>query len=69
MGRLSRSRKAIFIDCRQSPELHDRFYTLKKQAHIVLRRKLTNREYLDFLLKVFAERLAEEKRRRTVSTY
>lgn len=69
MGRYSPTKSYIIIDCSKTPELHDRFYALKKQAHRYLQRKLNNREYLDFLLKVFAERLAEERRRRTASTY
>jgi hypothetical protein len=67
MGRLSPEKKCIIIYCR--PELHDKFYRLKKKAHILLQRKLTNREFLDHLLNVYAHYLAEDERRRVIRSY
>jgi hypothetical protein len=69
MGRLSPSKSYIVVDCNSAPQLHTRFYALKKQTHFLLRRKLTNREFLEYLLNLAEEKIAEVKRRSTVTSY
>jgi len=67
MGRLSPSKKCIVVNC--EPELHEKFYRLKKRAHVVLRRTLTNKEFLDLLLSVYARYLSEDEERRRLRSY
>jgi hypothetical protein len=75
LGRYSPSKSYITIDCTTTPELHDRFYRLKKQVRSMFRRKRcgrefnSNREFLEFLLNLAEEKLAEESRRRVITSY
>jgi len=69
MGRLSPSKSYIIVDCSKAPTLHDRFYSLKKQTHVLLRRKLTNREFVEFMLNLVEEKIADERKRRVITSY
>jgi hypothetical protein len=67
VGRLSPTGKCIIINC--DSRLHQKFYYLKKRAHVRLCKNLKNREFLDYLLNLFIERLTEEEKRRVLTSY
>jgi hypothetical protein len=68
LGRRSPSRSRIIVNC--SPELHELFYSLRRQAGATLKKRYTgNSEFLSLLLNLLAERLAEERRRYAVESY
>jgi hypothetical protein len=69
MGRYSPSKSYIIIDCSSTPELHDKFYDLKRQARYVDKKIHNNREFVEFMLELVKRSLADERRRRIVTSY
>jgi hypothetical protein len=69
MGRLSYNGKLIAIVCKQDKHLHKKFYELKKRANIYMQKRLTNEEFLQFLLDVFERKLMEDEMRRRLISY
>jgi hypothetical protein len=69
MGRPSPDKSRIVIWCTPSTDLYDQFYTLKKRTHILLRRRLSNKEFLEYLLYLLSAKIAEEERRHVVTSY
>ena len=67
MGRHSpsQSRVVIWVD----PPLYRRFYELKAQVERFTYRRMSNDEYLTLMLDAVEGWVAEERRRRTATTY
>jgi len=69
MGRLSYNGKLIAIVCKRDKHLHRKFYELKKRANTYMQKRLTNEEFLQFLLDVFERKLMEDEMRRRLISY
>jgi len=67
MGRRS-PRMARVIVC-TPPELYTRFYRVKRLVRRYLGHSLSNAQLLTLLLDVFEERLAEERKKRVLTSY
>jgi len=67
LGRSSptQSRIVIHVD----PPLYRRFYEVKRQVRRFAGRSLSNGEFLELMLRATEGWVAEERRRRTVTTY
>jgi hypothetical protein len=67
MPRYSPSKSYVIIAC--TPDLHERFYYLKRRANMHKSRKLSNRDFLAYLLSVFEEYLREQEKKNVVKSY
>jgi hypothetical protein len=65
--RLSPSRSKIIVHT--TPELHGRFYKLKKRTERLYRRVLNNAEFLAMLLDSYEEALRVEEVRKKLIVY